>query len=40
MAENDVARSFYDKHGFEIHEERTVEIADQEIDDVVLIRDL
>jgi ribosomal protein S18 acetylase RimI-like enzyme len=40
MAENDVARSFYDKHGFEIHEERTVELADQEIDDVVLIRDL
>ena len=40
MAENDVARSFYDKHGFEIHEERTVELAGQEINDAVLIRNL
>ena len=40
MAENDVGRSFYDTRGFEVHEERTVELADQEIDDVVLIRDL
>lgn len=40
MANNDVGRSFYDKHGFEIHEERTVELAGQEVDDVVLTRDL
>ena len=40
MAENDIARSFYDKHGFEIHEERTVELAGQEVNDVVLIRNL
>lgn len=40
MAENDVGRSFYDTHGFEVHEERTVELADQEVGDLVLIRDL
>lgn len=40
MADNAVGRSFYDKHGFEVHEERTVELAGQEVDDVVLIRGL
>lgn len=40
MADNDVGRSFYDKYGFEIHEERTIELAGQEVDDVVLVRDL
>lgn len=40
MADNDVGRSFYDKHGFEIHEKRTVELADQEVDDIVLTREL
>ena len=40
MADNEVGRSFYDKHDFQIHEERTVELAGREVDDVVLIRDL
>lgn len=40
MADNDVGRSFYDKYGFEIHEERTIELVGQEVDDMVLIRDL
>lgn len=40
MADNDVARSFYDKYGFEVHEERTIELAGQEVDDMVLVRDL
>ncbi len=40
MADNDVRRSFYDKHGFEVHDERTVEFVEQEVDDIVLVRDL
>jgi ribosomal protein S18 acetylase RimI-like enzyme len=40
MAGNEVGRSFYDKHGFEVHEERTIELAGEEVDDVVLVRDL
>ena len=40
MADNDVGRSFYDKHGFEVHEERTVELAGRDVDDMVLVRDL
>ncbi|WP_227380089.1 GNAT family N-acetyltransferase [Haladaptatus halobius] len=40
MADNDVGRSFYDKHGFNVHEERTVELTEQEIDDVILVRGL
>lgn len=40
MADNDVGRAFYDKHGFDVHEERTVELAGQEVDDVVLTRGL
>ncbi len=40
VADNDVGRSFYDRHGFAVHEERTVEHAGVEIDDVVLVRDL
>jgi ribosomal protein S18 acetylase RimI-like enzyme len=40
MADNDVARSFYDTYGFETHEERTIELVGQEVDDMVLVRDL
>lgn len=40
MTDNDVGRSFYDKHGFETHQERTVELVGQEVDDVILVRDL
>ncbi|MFH5797251.1 GNAT family N-acetyltransferase [Haladaptatus sp. CMAA 1911] len=40
MAGNEVGRSFYDKHGFEVHEERTVELAGEKVDDIVLVRDL
>ncbi|WP_076433113.1 GNAT family N-acetyltransferase [Haladaptatus litoreus] len=40
IADNDVGRSFYDKHGFDVHEERTVELAGQEVNDIVLVRDL
>ena len=40
MADNDVGRSFYDRHSFDVHEERTVEFAGQEVDDVVLTRGL
>ncbi|WP_227379049.1 GNAT family N-acetyltransferase [Haladaptatus halobius] len=40
LADNDVGRSFYDKHGFDVHEERMVELAGEEVDDVVLVRDL
>jgi len=40
MADNEVGRSFYDRHGFEVHEERTVEHVGVEVDDVVLVRDL
>jgi len=37
---NEVGRSFYEKHGFEVHEERTVELAGQQVDDIVLVRDI
>nr|WP_275040011.1 GNAT family N-acetyltransferase [Natronococcus amylolyticus] len=40
MAENDLARSFYDAHGFERHEKRTVDLAGQSVDDLVLVREL
>jgi ribosomal protein S18 acetylase RimI-like enzyme len=40
LADNNVARSFYDDHGFAVHEERTVVLAGREADDVVLVRDL
>ena len=40
LANNEVGRSFYDKHNFEIHEERMIELAGQEVEEVVLIRDL
>lgn len=40
LADNHVARSFYDTHGFEVHEERTIELVRQEVDDLVLVRDL
>lgn len=40
MAENDVGRSFYEKHGFETHRERTVEHAGHETEDRVLVREL
>lgn len=40
MAENEVGRSFYEGHGFELHEERTVEHVGEPVDDVVLVREL
>ena len=40
MADNDVGRSFYDKHDFDVHGERTIELAGQAVDDVVLTRGL
>jgi len=40
MADNEVGRSFYDEWGFSIHAERTVELAGETVDDVILVRDL
>lgn len=40
MAENDLARSFYDAHGFDRHEKRTVDLVGQSVDDLVLVREL
>lgn len=40
MADNDVGRAFYAKHEFEVHGERTVELAGRETQDLVLVRDL
>ena len=40
MANNDVGRSFYDKHGFDMYESRTTELAGEEVDDMILVRDL
>lgn len=40
MAENDLARSFYDEQGFERHEKRTVDLAGQPVDDLVLVKEL
>ncbi|RRJ33815.1 GNAT family N-acetyltransferase [Halocatena pleomorpha] len=40
MAENNIALSFYRKHGFEINQERTVEHAGHEVEDRVLVREL
>jgi ribosomal protein S18 acetylase RimI-like enzyme len=40
MADNNVGRSFYEKYGFETHQERTVELVGQEVDDMILVRDL
>ncbi len=40
LADNEVGRSFYDAHGFTVHEERTVELAGVETGDVVLVREL
>lgn len=40
MAENSVGRAFYAKHGFETHEKQTIELAGQEVTDMILIRDL
>jgi len=40
MAENDVGRAFYAKHGFESHERRSVELAGQTVTDIMLIRKL
>lgn len=39
-ADNDVGRSFYRSHGFDIVETRPTELAGQEIDELVLTRDL
>lgn len=40
MAGNDVGRSFDDEHGFDVHDERTGNIAEEDIDDIILVRDL
>lgn len=40
MADNSVGRAFYQKHGFEIQERQTTELAGQEITDLVLRREL
>lgn len=40
MAENDVARGFYEKHDFEAYQARTIEHAGHEVKDRVLVRDL
>jgi ribosomal protein S18 acetylase RimI-like enzyme len=40
MADNNVGKSFYDKHSFKIYEERTVELAGRKVEDEVLVRDL
>lgn len=40
LADNDVALPFYDKHGFELEEERTIDLMGNEYDDVLLVRDL
>lgn len=40
LADNEIGRSFYDRHGFEVHEERTVELAGQQVEDLVLLREL
>jgi ribosomal protein S18 acetylase RimI-like enzyme len=40
LADNEVARSFYDAHGFAVHEERTVVLAGRETDDVVMVMEL
>ncbi|PSP81088.1 GNAT family N-acetyltransferase [Halobacteriales archaeon QS_1_68_20] len=40
LADNEVGRSFYEARGFAVHEERTVELADQEVEDVVMVRSL
>lgn len=38
VADNEVGRSFYDGHGFEIHEARTVDLFGREVEDVVMVR--
>ena len=40
MAENDVGRAFYAKHGFESHERRTVELAGQKVTEVIVRKEL
>lgn len=40
MADNEVGRSFYEGHGFEVYEERTVDLFGQSADDVVMVRQL
>ncbi len=40
MAENDVAHGFYEKHGFEIYQQRTIEHVGHEIEDRILVREL
>lgn len=40
LAENDIGRRFYEKHGFEAHERRQVELADRTLDELVLGRNL
>ena len=40
MADNNVGKSFYDKHSFKVYEERTVELAGRKVKNEVLVRDL
>lgn len=40
VADNEVGRSFYDRRGFEVHEERTVEMFGTEVEDCVMVREL
>ena len=40
LADNAVGRSFYDRQGFTIHDERTVDLAGETADEVVLVREL
>jgi len=40
LAGNDVGRSFYDDHGYEVHEERTAEVGGVEADELILRRPL
>lgn len=40
MKENKIGRSFYEKHDFRLEERRTVELAGQDVEDLVLVRNL
>ncbi len=40
LAENDIGRRFYEKHGFEAYERRHTELADQRVEELILRRSL
>lgn len=40
MADNDVGRSFYDEHGFDVDGKHVASIGGQEVEEIVLVRDL